>query len=87
MSRDDAPKYKKCTATDICKWLRERTENYSKQRKGLLIMELFDVETMTPTRKIPGYSRGKDDKFLSLNFCPFCGFSFYEARGDNEPRI
>lgn len=73
--------YKKCNAKGYCKWLLERCVPYhASVKKGLAIMELWDVETVKPQGKIVGYKAHSKDKFLSLNYCPFCGYSFYDLR-------
>ena len=77
MSRDDAPKYKKCSQKGYCKWLLERSVPYHKQlKKGIAIMELFDVDTVKPSGMYVGYKALSKDNFLTFNFCPFCGFDF-----------
>jgi hypothetical protein len=73
--------YKKCNEKGYCKWLLERCEPYNNSiKKGLAIMELYDTETNKMAGKIVGYKAHAKDRFLSLNFCPFCGFSFYDLR-------
>jgi len=77
--------YKKCSSKGYCKWLLERCVPYHSQvRKGLAIMELWDVETVESKGKIVGYKAHAKDRFLSLNFCPFCGFSFYDLRKEGK---
>jgi hypothetical protein len=73
--------YIKCSQDGYCKWLRERCEEYhSKIKKGLVIMELFDTEKCTFTGSYVGYKSPHDGKFMTLNFCPFCGFDFSALR-------
>ena len=57
--------------------LRERSVAYHKRvKKGIAIMELFDIKTMKPSGMYVGYKADAKDKFMTFNFCPFCGFYF-----------
>jgi hypothetical protein len=70
--------YKKCNAKGYCKWLLERCESFDHKRKGLLISNLINLDTHKLTGSLLTYSTGRKDRGLVVNYCPFCGFSFYD---------
>jgi hypothetical protein len=71
--------YKKCSEKGYCKWLLERSDNFYPKKKGLLVSTLMDMVTGKITGQLLVYSTGKNkDKGMAVNFCPFCGFSFYD---------
>lgn len=71
--------YKKCSEKGYCKWLLERSGDLMPRRKGLLVGTLMDLNAGKITGQMLVYSTGKkEDKGMVVNFCPFCGFSFYD---------
>lgn len=71
--------YKKCSEKGYCKWLNERADIFVPKKKGLLVSTFMNVDTGKFTGQMLVYATGKkDDKGLVVNFCPFCGFSFYD---------
>lgn len=71
--------YQKCSEKGYCKWLLERCDIFTPKKKGLLVSTLMNVDTGKFTGQMLVYSTGKkEDKGLVVNFCPFCGFSFYD---------
>lgn len=69
----------KCTDNNFCSALLERCKGamMNKNADGLLKYEYMD-SAGKKAGAIVAYSKGKGDKGLALNFCPFCGFSFYQ---------
>lgn len=71
--------YKECSEKGYCKWLLERSDIFMPKKKGLLVSTLMDMEKGEITGQLLVYSTGKEeDKGTAVNFCPFCGFSFYD---------
>ena len=76
--------YKKCNEEGFCRWLLERcqTELTFKGKKvtlkGLVKYDYLDLNTGDNRGSIVFYTKGSDDSGMALNFCPFCGFSFYD---------
>ena len=70
--------YQKCTEQGYCKWLLERTQEYNPKSKGLMICNYINKDTHKRSGSLIAYHKGKGDEGLLLNFCPFCGFSFYD---------
>jgi len=80
-----ADKYQKCSDKGYCKWLRERSDSFSPKRKGLIVSTLMNVDTRKITGQLLVYSTGKkEDKGMVVNFCPFCGFSFYDLHKEGK---
>jgi hypothetical protein len=78
-------KYKKCSKDGYCKWLLERSVPYRRAvKKGIAVMELYDIEKNEMAGCYVGYKAHAKDKFLTFNFCPFCGFDFIELHGKGE---
>lgn len=71
--------YQKCSDKGYCKWLLERSDIFYPKKKGLLVSTLMDMDAGKITGQMLIYSTGKkEDKGMVVNFCPFCGFSFYD---------
>lgn len=71
--------YKKCDENSFCSALLARCQGaWTGSVKGFIKHDFMDMETGKETGSIISYSKGKGDKGLALNFCPFCGFSFYD---------
>lgn len=76
--------YKKCNEEGFCRWLLERcqTELTFKGKKvtlkGLVKYNYLDLNTGDNRGSIVFYTKGSEDSGMALNFCPFCGFSFYD---------
>lgn len=76
--------YKKCNEEGFCRWLLERcqTELTFKGKKvtlkGLVKFNYLDLNTGENRGSIVFYTKGSEDSGMALNFCPFCGFSFYD---------
>ena len=73
--------YKKCTEDGFCLWLLERCQTKQtgkKITKGFVKYDYVDMDTGEKRGSIVFYTKGSDDSGMALNFCPFCGFSFYD---------
>ena len=71
--------YKKCDENYFCKALLARCqETMNNSVKGFIKHDFMEMKTGEETGSIIAYSKGKGDKGLALNYCPFCGFSFYD---------
>lgn len=66
--------YESCNENTFCKWLKERSQT---DGTGLIIRHYVNHQTGKPAGSIVTYVADKKDNGLALNFCPFCGFSFY----------
>ena len=57
---------------DPC-WALEETIEEHHRRKGISMMEFFNLETSKPTRSVVIVKSGKHvKKGLMFNYCPFC---------------
>lgn len=68
--------YIRCSKDGFCKALLDRCQ--ATNTKGFVKREYINIKTGKNTGAIIAFSKGKGDRGLALNFCPFCGFSFYD---------
>lgn len=68
--------YKKCSEDGFCQWLLERS--LPNKSSGLLKYDYTDFSTGKLQGSIVIHKMGSKDAGMALNFCPFCGFSFYD---------
>lgn len=70
---------KKCDGVLFCSALSNRMSHSWEGKKGLAFTELCSLETGATTYRYPVYkTKGIEKNPIAINFCPFCGFSFYE---------
>ena len=55
-------------------WALESTMEEHHNRKGISMMQFYNMKTMKPSRSVAIVKSGQQmKKGLALNYCPFCG--------------
>lgn len=78
----------KCSSKAFCETLKSKIQPGPTSAKGIVGVQLINMQTLERTRYLVAYQSGPKDRGLVLNYCPWCGGSLKarQKMRKKEPR-